>query len=705
MRYPLAAALIALTSLGMANGGVVPAYCHSQPMAMNDWAGMGLGNDLRAPSWDESISTDDLIRMRNLGGAAVSPDGTLISFSVSQADPGLDTYRIRWFVAAVDGSALPRALQFDGGQPIPNYIYGLPQAYIPAPKAQWSPDGNWLAVRRMEGARIELWIVNVRDGVSKRVPDGGAEVIEFEWANATTLTFKTGINYDRFEQNLKYEAKHGWLFDGRIPTYSSTMRPGKPDCTVSALDAACDNANYNYIVGGSLLRTAGSNDIGKSQIGGATGAKVVAQSEQGKGDTAAMPLRRIAVEGRINRTCEATACVGSRFKDFGFIPGTGDVWFIKSEGSTGSLDGAPGDLNIIYRWNMKSNRVSVLLRVDGVLDGCSVLAKTAVCEEESARQPRRIVGISMLSGNVRLIADPNPMFSRKKYPRTEKIIIRDSEGNIGFSHIVFPSNYKKGNKYPAIITQYHSKGFLRGNVGDEYPIYPLAESGFMVIDVDWPSRAKLALTTDWDGLNRAYTVNGRQLVWEAIRSAITTLNARGLIDTSRLALTGLSGGAENVNFVLQRTNLFRAGIASSGAVDLSFFAIIPDGEMRRALMNDFKTASIIPPAGNELYEYAWSSHAKNLRTPLLINVGQYEALVGIEGTQSILDNGGPLEMRIFPGENHIKYRPSTFAGIYRNNMQWLKYWLLDKKDQEPEFALQYARWDKMREKVEKPEGK
>jgi hypothetical protein len=51
-------------------------------------------------------------------------------------------------------------------------------------------------------------------------------------------------------------------------------------------------------------------------------------------------------------------------------------------------------------------------------------------------------------------------------------------------------------------------------------------------------------------------------------------------------------------------------------------------------------------------------------------------------------------MRIFPDEEHIKYHPATYRGIYENNLQWLRYWLKGQIDPSAGLARQYERWKK-----------
>lgn len=49
-----------------------------------------------------------------------------------------------------------------------------------------------------------------------------------------------------------------------------------------------------------------------------------------------------------------------------------------------------------------------------------------------------------------------------------------------------PLDYEPGKRHPLIVTTYRSGGFLRGAVGDEFPIQLFAARGFAVLDFDAP---------------------------------------------------------------------------------------------------------------------------------------------------------------------------------------------------------------------------
>src|SRR3546814_13966515 len=66
----------------------------------------------------------------------------------------------------------------------------------------------------------------------------------------------------------------------------------------------------------------------------------------------------------------------------------------------------------------------------------------------------------------------------------------DLFGTETFGDLVYPVNYDRRKKYPLIIVQYISRGFLRGGVGDEFPVQVFANRGYAVLSVQRPNLRK-----------------------------------------------------------------------------------------------------------------------------------------------------------------------------------------------------------------------
>ncbi len=697
----------ALALLLLATMGGTEAAAQMKP----DWAGNAFGSTVRSPTAGGAITADDLVRLRDIGGVSPSPDGRTLAFAVYQAVPETNSYAMKWFTVPVDGSSPPRALGVDGGQPIPAYTHGLPLAFVPSPYAQWSPDGRRLAIRSFVGGRISLWTVDIASGQSSKASEGNADVVAFGWASSGALIYRTGVDRGKFERAVDVEAGRGWLLDKRIQFYSAHLRPPPPNCERTPQEVGCENKFFS-ISPNSGVRAAtreemdelsrsppSSNSASGKQLRD-DGYSVSAPAVDPRYKDAAKPIRRITTDAPMSKPCASAACMGMYIDSFGWARGGRSVWFLKHESSLGGADGIPRDETGLYEWEPRTGQVRPIYRkVGGELADCRNLGDIMVCKAETATTPPRIVAIDLNTTHVRVLADPNPMFDTKNYPKIREIILSDGKGGIGYAQVVYPNGYQKGKRYPLVVTQYISRGFIRGQVGNEYPILPLAARGFVVMSVNWGQFARIHQTHGYDYWNEYNSKFGRELAWHEIEGGIDQLVAEGLVDSNKMAITGLSAGAEITHYVLQRSTRFAAAITSSGNEDITFFAQASEDGDRQRIMKAYQSSTVIPPAGNVIYDLAWSNKPEKLVTPLLINAGEYEALVGFEGIAAIQSVDGPLEMRIFPDEQHIKYHPRSILGVYNNNLEWLSFWLQDIEDSDLSLKPQYERWRAMKAKI------
>ena len=96
----------------------------------------------------------------------------------------------------------------------------------------------------------------------------------------------------------------------------------------------------------------------------------------------------------------------------------------------------------LYVWNVRADTIRLLRRADEVLLDCELARDTLVCLHETPAQPRRLVTVSLMSGEISPIYDPNPRWSAFSITRVERLEADDAYGNQGFAHLVWPHDYQ-----------------------------------------------------------------------------------------------------------------------------------------------------------------------------------------------------------------------------------------------------------------------
>jgi dipeptidyl aminopeptidase/acylaminoacyl peptidase len=691
-----------------------------------DWFGQAVGPAAAPASTAGPVRADDLLRLREVGGLAVSPDGRWLAFSVRQADVASNSYAVRWFVQATDGLAPPRPLELDGGQPIPGYAYGLVAGHIPKAPPVWSPDGRRFAFRRQVADRVELWASGLDGAPPVRVADGAPQVTEFAWLPDGRLVYRTGLNASRYAAELEAESANGWLQDARVVPFASQQRPALPECREPGESPACEievrvdspagsraaaaseRASFETILRpAAALAAARGQRIGLAVEPRSDGARAWTETADAAHRDAVFPVMALATDAAAAAPCAAAACRAGRVLSAGWGRGEREIWFVRGDSGRGRPDGAPYDLTGVYVWELGGGAVRRVRSGGELLSDCQGRGAAIYCVEEGPLSPPRIVSLDLASGRVRTLADPNPQFRTKALPRVEKLAADGLPGALGFAYLIYPVGYTPGRLYPLIVVQYEAKGFLRGGIGAEVPVLPLSSEGFFVLSTDKPAfwdQLRTLTLADFDRFQQAQGMQDRRSILKAIDDTVASLVARGLVDPGRVGLTGISAGAQVVHHALQTSDAYAAAVAASGNQDITFLALMPASDRRTRRMKMMGEADLIPDLASPLLELAWSNKPERLTTPLLVNVGEREALLGFEGLEQLKTRQRPLEVRVFPDEFHIKYHPRSLAGSYRNSIAWLAFWLQDRELADPALKADYGRWRGMRARLQAERG-
>lgn len=684
----------------------------------SDWADRAFASTPVRAAPGSAVTTADLLGVRDIGAISVSPDGRWLAFSVRQAEMASNDRQLRWFVVHTDHSSAPVALALGDAQA----ISGFGSGYFPSDPAKWSPDGSRLALRLRHGDRIALVMVDPSTGAWTQVADGASQVDAFTWSKDGVLVFRTGLNMQTYRSDVENEARHGWLLNGRMNLVAArTPSPSIPDCAGGAADPACDRRTLAFAPGDAVrpaqtseiadldrdldpalrVGSLGHGSVGRAGAGLAGGPLVWTETFDRWETASEYPMRRLTTSLPGAGFCANPACQSPFFQAVGWARNGQSVWFIKLVNSRSDPRGLP-DQYALYEWKPGASEVRSVWRGGDVLLGCQAAGTMMYCTRESATRPAQVVSIDLDNAETRVLADANADLETRLFPNIERIFLRDKDGNTGFADLVYPNDYKPGHAYPLVLVQYNSYGFLRGGTGGEYPIFPFAAQGYFVMSVSPPYDLDGWVNAPAPSFMRNSRMASRQTanVAYAMEAEVKSLITDGKVDPKKVAITGLSFGADVLNVALRDSDMFSVAIASAMQFDISAYALMPlEMPGRARSMAAFGEHSPLAAPDGEIVKLAWSQHPERLRTPLLINMAQNEAMNGFEGVAMLKAADRPIELRVFPDEGHVKYHPQAFAGIYENNMMWLKFWFDGEEDPRAEFRDQYVRWEAMREKL------
>jgi dipeptidyl aminopeptidase/acylaminoacyl peptidase len=243
--------------------------------------------------------------------------------------------------------------------------------------------------------------------------------------------------------------------------------------------------------------------------------------------------------------------------------------------------------------------------------------------------------------------DPTPVLRQIK---KEKVVYKRPDGvQLSFT-LYYPPGYEKGKRYPAVVWAYPREfndpataGQVIGSTqrfttlgGSSHLFFLLA--GYVVLD-----DATMPVVGDPETANNTFI---QQIVASA-KAAIDKADEMGVIDPKRVGVGGHSYGAFMTANLLAHSDLFRAGIARSGAYNRT---LTPFG-----FQNERRTFWEAPEIYMQMSPF---THAHKIKTPLLLIHGAADNNPGTFPMQSerlyqaVRGNGGNVRLVLLPHEAH-----------------------------------------------------
>jgi hypothetical protein len=650
------------------------------------------------------IQPIDLARLRDVGRGedglweespiSVSPDGGRIAYQIRQADPGENRYCIGMFVAPLRGEGKP--LQVDAGgvllkgtmsiRGLAAFPQGTPRIVVP----RWSPDGTMIAYIRSDGGPSRLWLAAADGSGSRAIGGVPGDILDLKWSeDGQSMFVATRPALDQAERQIDDEGLSGFHFDLRFsPAARSRPYVREP---IAVIWSAIDLRSGTFRSVSPLEdRQAGDRSpepqLASSHALASSGRRAWAEAI---GAQFASPrVVKVSESGGDIRSCDDPDCRG--VLTFGWAADGQSIWYVRRSGW------ASEEMSI-HLW-APGQKPHLQYRVTGILSGCVRAVAEIICTEESSSSPMRIVGIDVETGHQRTIVDLNPEFQFIELAPVRRLRIKNSYGVESFADLVLPARRPPNSRFPLVVIQYQSRGFLRGGTGDEAPAFALAAQGLAVLSFNRPKDYYSDPAPTQEDYFRAVMHDriDRRSVLSSLDALLDAAIDSGAIDPDKVGIWGLSDGASTTQHaLLNGRHRFRAVSLASCCEDPETFELLGGPVLEEAF------ASYGYPSwggkNDPWADYSLARNAARVRSPFLLQMADSEYMKSLEMASAFRSLGRPVDAFVFPNERHIKWQPAHRLAIYQRNIDWFRFWLLDKEDADPKKSEQYARWKAMRE--------
>jgi len=641
----------------------------------------------------------DLLNLRDFHGSQISPDGKWVAFVLGQAVYDSNSYRSGLFVVSTEKNSKPISLGSAG----PPHWDDINQWWPENP--QWSADSQLIYYRMKSAETWQVWRWKREGGRPVQVTRFERNVQSFQIAPDGPKLVLAVEKPSRVDP--KQLAEHGILYDGSFPagepkpllhqirdalaieteTWFHDLRDGRDR---KATDA--ETKAYTLLESGIDEKLFSKKEIEELHIVRAKispdGQSVVYQTSVDDPSASANLVYPLFVKPTVGGKPVALTPNVYYVEQFWWSPDSKQIYYTQYD-DTGADDLLPSKLMVVSASGGETRKIS---DSPGYLHDYSVdrSGRFLACIYDNNNVPPELELLDASTGETRLLVDVNPEVQNLQLSPAKRIDVFDKRGNHYWGHLVFPLNYESGKRYPLIITTYRDGDtFLRGGAGDEYPIQAFAANGFAVLNFDF-GRVRNSKPGDFE-TKLLFFVSPM----EGIDASITRLADQGIVDRSRVAMTGLSHGAEMVDYGISHTSLFRAAIASGSGWDPILYELSSDF-LRCNMRQQFGLESPDGDTRGRWQRVSPALNALHVRTPLLINAADSEYANGMQWVTALRDLKKPIEMFIYADELHVKNQPKHRYEIYQRNVDWCNFWLQDKEDPDPAKAEQYTRWRGLR---------
>lgn len=312
--------------------------------------------------------------------------------------------------------------------------------------------------------------------------------------------------------------------------------------------------------------------------------------------------------------------------------------------------------------------------------------------DESINTPPRLFAKNIKSGQKLLLSDPNPQFKNFEFGRVEEVSFKVSDGRQVKAGLYRPPDYVPGRRCPLVI-QTHGwdpeRFSMDGLFSTAYAARPLADKGFVVLQVDDEDLSKLGTLEE---------VQGAVAVYEA---GIDYLDALGLIDRARVGIIGFSRSGLFVQYALTHSKYHFAAATLADISDGGYFRYLALLNLSSDFALDSEGVNGGVPFGDGLASWIKNSPGFNLdkvTAPIRMEADNPMSLFfAWEWFAGLSRLTKPVDLIYMTDGDHPLVKPWERMTSQQGDVDWFCFWLKGEEDPDPAKAEQYARWRSLRE--------
>ena len=613
------------------------------------------------------------ISLESASGPRISPDGTMIAYSVGTTEWEANRFDREIWLAPTGGEPFQLTRTEDGS----------------STGHRWSPDGSWLGFIADRGDGAQIYLIRPEGGEATRLTshDGGIRSFRFSPDGGRIAFTATDPAPDDFEEreesygdyaveDTDFRMAHLWVTEVRAGAESRRLTEGD-GFTVGTFDWSPDGSEIAFDhTPTPQVNSSRHADISVVEV--ATGAVRTLAADSGRQRG---PLWS-PDGGQILFTTSADASPYYGNSELAVIPAAGG----ESRILTAGFDENPSpvawnDDGVFFVASQRTARQLFVLDPDSrdvtlVLDTPEMIATADISANGSAmaiqgedrttvaeiyRKPR--------GADAQRVTDMTAQVADWDHLGSREVVRWNSEDGAEIEAVLMkPAGYDPSRTYPLMV-------IIHG--GPTGTSRPQLIGGYIYPALEWLKKGAVVMMPNYRG-SAGYGAEFRALnvrnlgvgdAWDVL-SGVEALVERGVADPDRVAAMGWSQGGYISAFLTTSSDRFRAISVGAGISNWMTYYVNTD-------IHGFTREYLKATPWDDPEIYAKTSpmtYIKQASTPTLIQHGEFDARVptpnAYELYQGLQDVGVETELIIYKGFGHGITKPRERLAAMLHNWEW-----------------------------------